>query len=237
MTFEIPDGREGTLRLDARWGSIEASTRITVREGGFAEPQFVGPVTNLAASTLGQESGSVLLTWTPAQNAQAHFAVYIRSTDLAAGNYETIRMIPFDGSGGVIGGLEGGTSYNFIVIGMRWNWINFGTVWGAWSSWRDATPQHTAAPVSNPASQMPCIIIGVVTDGGPPVYNAPVLAVSKDGNNRIVADDRSDREGRYELSITEFDLVFDLYVGANDTGVDTPRTYPGCRETRHLSLN
>ena len=84
---------------------------------------------------------------------------------------------------------------------------------------------------------MPCIIIGVVTDDVGPVLNAPVFAVSNDGNNRIVAEDRSDREGRYELSITEFDLVFDLYVGADDTGVDTPRTYPGCRETRHLSVN
>ena len=237
VTFVIPDGLEGTLRLDARWGNIEASTRITVREGGFTEPQFVGPVTNLAASIIGQESGSVLLTWTPAQNAQVHFAVYIRSADLAVGNYETTRMIPFEGSGGVIGGLEGGTSYNFIVIGMRWNWINYGTVWGTWSSWRDATPQHTEAPVSNPASQMSCIIIGVVTDDVGPVRNAPVRAVSKDGHSRIVAEDRSDHEGKYELSITEFDLVFDLYIGAHDTGVDTPRTSPGCRQIRDLSAD
>ena len=52
-----------------------------------------------------------------------------------------------------------------------------------------------------------------------------------------MADDRSDREGRYQLSITEFDLVFDLYIGADDTGVDTPRTSPGCRDIRDLKLN
>ena len=66
----------------------------------------------------------------------------------------------------------------------------------------------TATPFNNPASQIPCIIVGVVTDGGQPVNNAPVLAISKDGNNRIVADDRSDRDGRYQLSITEYDQIF-----------------------------
>ena len=237
VSFEIPDGFQGIVQLRAKWGDIEASTNITIHPSGLTEPQFVGPVTNLTVSTLSLQSGSVRLTWTPALNAQVHFALYVRSADVLGGNYATAQMVPFHGSEGVISGLEAGTGYHFIVIGMRWNWINYGPVWGTWSSWRDATPQHTAAPVSNPASQMPCIIIGVVTDDVGPVRNAPVFAVSNDGNNRIVAEDRSDREGRYELSITEFDLVFDLYVGADDTGVDTPRTYPGCRETRHLSVN
>lgn len=104
-----------------------------------------------------------------------------------------------------------------------------------------STPAPTAVPaatpVNNPASQIPCIIVGVVTDGGQPVNNAPVLAISKDGNNRIVADDRSDRDGRYQLSITEFDQFFDIFVGPDDTGVDTPRTSTGCREIRDLRVN
>ena len=140
VTFEVPDGREGTLRLDARWGNIEASTRITVREGGFTEPQFVGPVTNLAASALGQESGSVLLTWSEAQNAQVHFVAYVKSAELSASNYGSAQMVPFAGSQGVVRGLEGGTSYSFIVIGMRWNWAEYGTVWGSWSNWVASTP-------------------------------------------------------------------------------------------------
>ena len=49
-------------------------------------------------------------------------------------------MAPFAGSEGVVSGLEGGTSYYFIVIGMRWNWVEYGTVWGTWSSWVSATP-------------------------------------------------------------------------------------------------
>ena len=98
------------------------------------------------------------------------------------------------------------------------------------------TAVPTATPVGNPASQIPCIVVGVVTEAGEPVFNAPVLAMSKDGNNRIVADARSDREGRYQLSITEFDQFFDIFIGADDTGVDTPRTSTGCREIRDLRV-
>ncbi len=103
-----------------------------------------------------------------------------------------------------------------------------------------ATPAPTAAPtatpVGNPASQIPCIVVGVVTDGGQPVNNAPVYAISQDGNNRVVADARSNREGTYQLAITEFDQVFDLFIGADDTRVDTPRTFTGCREIRDLRV-
>ena len=140
VTFEVPDGREGTLRLDARWGNIEASTRITVREGGFTEPQFVGPVSSLAASADGQEDGAVRLIWSPAENAQVHFVIYVKSEELYAGNYASARMAPFSGSEGVITGLDGGTSYHFNVIGMRWNWAEYGTVWGSWSNWVASTP-------------------------------------------------------------------------------------------------
>ena len=97
------------------------------------------------------------------------------------------------------------------------------------------TAVPTATPIGNPASQIPCIVVGIVTDGGTPVNNAPVRAVSKDGNSRIVAEARSDRDGRYQLSITEFDQFFDIFIGADDTGVDTPRTSTGCREIRDLT--
>ena len=140
LTFEVPDGREGTLRLDARWGNIEASTRITVREGGFTEPQFVGPVSSLAASADGQEAGAVRLIWSPAENAQVHFVIYVKSEELYAGNYASARMAPFSGSEGVITGLDGGTTYHFNVIGMRWNWVDYGAVWGGWTDWASATP-------------------------------------------------------------------------------------------------
>ena len=104
-----------------------------------------------------------------------------------------------------------------------------------------ATPVPTAVPtpttINNPASQIPCIVVGVVRDSGGPVRNALVVAISKDGNERIVANDRSDTDGRYQLSITEFDQSFDIFVGGNDTGEDTPRTSTGCRVIRNLTVN
>ena len=105
-----------------------------------AESNSVGPVANLVASAEGQEAGAVRLTWDEAENAQVHFVVYVKSDELTAGSYSTAQMVPFAGSQGVIGGLEGGTSYHFIAIGMRWNWVDYGTVWGTWSGWTAATP-------------------------------------------------------------------------------------------------
>lgn len=97
------------------------------------------------------------------------------------------------------------------------------------------TAVPTATPVGNPASQIPCIIVGVVSDNVGPVRNALVAAVTQDGNDRIVATDRTDAEGKYQLSIIEFDQTFDLFIGGNDTDVNTPRTSTGCRDIRNLT--
>ena len=125
-----------------------------------AEPQSVGAVANLTASADGQETGAVRLTWSEAQNAQVHFVVYVKSAELSAGNYGSAQMVPFAGSQGIISGLEGGTAYSFIVIGMRWNWVEYGTVWGSWSDWVSATPGGSAsatstAPAAEPQSVGP----------------------------------------------------------------------------------
>ena len=130
----------------------DRSNAETVLPG--AEPQFVGPLENLTVSVDGQEAGAVRLAWTPAENAQVHFVAHIKSADLAAGNYRAAEMAPFAGSEGVVSGLEGGTSYYFIVIGMRWNWVEYGTVWGTWSSWVLATP-IASAPKSGQPSPAP----------------------------------------------------------------------------------
>ena len=135
-----------------------------------AEPQSVGAVANLTASVDGQETGAVRLTWSEAENAQVHFVVYVKSAELSAGNYGSARMVPFAGSQGVVSGLEGGTSYSFIVIGMRWNWVDYGTVWGSWSAWVSATPGGSAsststAPAAEPKSVSSVANLSVSTDG------------------------------------------------------------------------
>ena len=99
------------------------------------------------------------------------------------------------------------------------------------------TPVPTATPVSNPARQIPCIVVGVVRNSEGPISNTLVAAVRKDGTGRVVADDRTDENGRYQLSITEFEQFFDIFIAGNDTGFDTPRTSIGCREIRDLRIN
>ena len=99
------------------------------------------------------------------------------------------------------------------------------------------TPVPTATPVTNPASQIPCIVVGVVRNSGGPVSDTLVAAVRKDGTGNVVADDRTDEDGRYQLSITEFDQFFDIFVAGRDTGFDTPRTSTGCRVIRDLRVN
>ena len=99
------------------------------------------------------------------------------------------------------------------------------------------TPVPTATPVTNPASQIPCIVVGVVRNSGGPVSDTLVAAVRTDGTGSVVADDRTDEEGRYQLSITEFDQFFDIFVAGRDTGFDTPRTSTGCRVIRDLRVN
>ena len=115
------------------------------------EPQSVGPVANLVASAEGQTVGVVRLTWTAAENAQVHFIVYLKSSDLVAGDFSMARMEPFNGTQGVVRGLEPGTSYDFIAIGMRWNWIKYGVVWGRWSEWASATPPSGSAATDRAA--------------------------------------------------------------------------------------
>ena len=104
------------------------------------EPQTVGPATNLAASVDWQDPGYIHLTWTPAENAQVHYILYLTSADNAAGSFDNAQSAAFIGSEGTIAGLEPGTSYDFIVAGMRWNPTDFSVVWGGWSNWASATP-------------------------------------------------------------------------------------------------
>ena len=174
------------LRVTARYADGEGPGKVASRamdtavaaeaagEGEVsspAEPQFVGPLENLTVSVDGQEAGAVRLAWTPAENAQVHFVVSIKSADLAAGNYRAAKMAPLAGSEGVVSGLEGGTSYYFIVIGMRWNWVEYGTVWGTWSPWVSATPNgdrsnaETVLPGAEPQLVGPLENLTVSVDG------------------------------------------------------------------------
>ena len=132
----------------AVWGGWSAGATATPALGGVpsdapvvqSEPETVGRVTGLTASAEGQPPGTVQLTWNAADDAQVYFVLYLKEDDFAAGNYGGIQMRAFNGTEGTIDGLVGGTAYRFYATGMRWNFGNFGAVWGGWSAGATATP-------------------------------------------------------------------------------------------------
>ena len=127
-----------------------------------SEPDSVGSIANFSVATDGQPDGSVRVAWDPAENAQVHFVVYLESADREANNFGGVRMVAVNGNHTVIDGLDGGVAYSFIAIGMRWNFVNFGTVWGGWSPWQTATPAGVAVSPDSPAPDEPQTV-GAVT--------------------------------------------------------------------------
>lgn len=97
-------------------------------------------------------------------------------------------------------------------------------------------PTLTPTPSAEQSSGPPCIIAGTVRIGGsiPPAGTA-VFARSQTDSNIVVAG-QTNANGRYVLTITYFDMVFDLYVRGNDSGQDTPITSRGCREIKNLRI-
>ena len=135
----------------AGFGGAPQSGGATPATG--AEPQTVGPVTNLSASVDGQPPGAVRLTWTAAENAQVYFIAYIKSADTTNGSFAARpQMAAFNGTEGVITDLEPGTPYSFIAVGARWNWPDSGAVWGQWSGWVTATPYNLDSAASDHAA-------------------------------------------------------------------------------------
>ena len=203
------------VNYGAVWGSW--SDWATATPGGTAagmisglpatEPSSVGRATNLATSTVSQEDGSVRLNWTAADDAQVYFVVYLKSSDLAARSFGQVQMVPFAGTEGVVRGLEGGTEYSFIVTGMRWNWVNYGAVWGSWSDWETATPggSGVAARPESSVDRAALVALYNATDGANWTDNTNWLSDGHVGEWHGVTTDDTGRVT--ELSLRENDLT------------------------------
>ena len=158
------------------------------------EPDFVGPVGELAAAPADGEPGAVRLSWTAAEHAQAYFVAAVKSADALAGNFAGARMTPFSDAGGVIGGLEPGAGYHFTAVGMRWNWVEYGAVWGQWCEWVTAT----AAPLPAPTNGETAGRFRQRGAGGPPplprlpVSRAPAGGAAAAVRSETMADVRSE---------------------------------------------
>ena len=99
------------------------------------------------------------------------------------------------------------------------------------------TPAPTPLPARQPSDGPPCIVAGKVTIGGAvPPAGTPVYARSQRGDGQVVAEDRTNTEGTYHLDILYLNEAFDIFVRAQDSGIDTPVTSRGCREIRNLNV-
>lgn len=95
-------------------------------------------------------------------------------------------------------------------------------------------PTHTPTPLPEQSSGPPCIIAGTVKFGNSLApAGIPVFARSQTGD--VIVETQTNEDGEYVLTITNFDLRFDLFVAGNDTNQDTPITSRGCRVIRNLS--
>ena len=98
-----------------------------------------------------------------------------------------------------------------------------------------AVPLPTPTPLADQSSGPPCIIAGTVRIGGS-IAGAGTMVFAHSQTGNIIVETQTNPNGRYVLQITDFDMVFDLFVGNDDTGEDTPATSRGCREIRDLSV-
>ena len=145
-TFRVPSEVNGlpltgTVRVDAKWGSVSEDTKLTVVESTASRtaPSRLAAPSNLTAVP-GNQRGTVNLSWNAPAGVQYHFVAWIPSgiTDL---NQAVIMPVSAEGRA-TISGLNAGTTYHFAVIAGRWEWApNFGAKWSAWSNWADASIQ------------------------------------------------------------------------------------------------
>ena len=169
------------------------------------EPETVGQVTGLRASTEGQGPGTVKLTWNAAENAQVYFVVYLKTDDARAKDYGSTKMATFTTTEGAISGLESGTSYHFVVAGMRWNWAKYGAVWGKWSSWVSMTPAIASAATDKAA----LVALYHATDGPNWTNNSNWLSDAPIGQWHGVTTDDSG-------------MVVGLHIGGNQLTGELP---------------
>ena len=98
------------------------------------------------------------------------------------------------------------------------------------------TPQPTPTrQASNPVSGPPAVIVGSVTINNQKVgAGTTVIGKPQDGGAPVTAD--TDANGNYRLEISNLGAIYDLYVGATDSTVDTDATVKGQPQVKHLSI-
>ena len=99
----------------------------------YTIPQL-GPPSGLTA-TPGDTAGTLVLRWTPGNDATRHWIAGIKQTDLAAGNSSSLIWTAADGSNThTLTGLESGAEYVFAIA------AGLGAEWSTWTPLARGTP-------------------------------------------------------------------------------------------------
>jgi hypothetical protein len=99
------------------------------------------------------------------------------------------------------------------------------------------TPQPTPTrQASNPVSGPPAVIVGLVTRNNQKVEaGTTVIGKPQGGGDPVTAV--TDGNGNYKLETTNFGVIYDLYVGATDSTVDSNATAKGILQVKNLVIN
>ena len=139
-TFVIPSDLAGVVSVEAAWGNVSGTTRMTV---AAAQQSVLGNPTNLQASPAGD--GQVNVTWQPAQNAEVHYVWSVRP-DGSGGKWNPAGAT--DGSI-TVAGLAGGQLYWFIALAGG----NVDGVW-QWSQYSNWASAEVASEFSSSQLEM-----------------------------------------------------------------------------------
>ena len=110
-TFTVPDGLVGTVGVEATWGNVSASTRMTVVSATQTLP-LTRPVNVQVASNT---AGELTLTWEGGDNADAYLLMAML---LDTFEYEFV-TVSGDARTGTVTGLTSGRSYVGVVVALQ----------------------------------------------------------------------------------------------------------------------
>ena len=111
-TFAVPSGLVGTVIVEARWGNVSETTRMTVVVATQAPP-LVRPY---SVRSVSNSAGELTIIWDGGNNADSYVLIAVHMGTFA---YQTATVSDGSARMGTVVGLTGGASYLGIVVALK----------------------------------------------------------------------------------------------------------------------